>query len=424
VLVVGGGIAGMQAALDIAEAGYGVFLLEKEPWIGGHMVQLDKTFPTNDCAMCTISPKLNDIAQNPNITLLTNSRLKGLEGEAGHFRVKVLRKPRYIREELCTGCGTCQEKCPQRVSSEFDQGLGERKAIFVAYPQAIPRIPIIDPSHCRYFRESKCRVCERVCPRGAIDYSQREEKLELEVGAIIVAIGFNLFDPRRKPEYGYGNSPRILTSLQLERLLSSTGPTGGEIRIAGEVPRKFIFIHCVGSRDRMVGHPYCSRFCCMYTAKQALEVKERIPEAEITVCYMDVRAFGKGYEELYERAQRRGILYRRGLPGEIFERDGRVIVRLEDTLLGKTLELEAEAVVLACGAEPPKDALELSRVLGLELDENGFFKGGDPLDPVISSRPGILLAGCCQGPKDISDSVAQASGAASRALALLSQRGR
>lgn len=886
VLVIGGGIAGMQAALDVADAGYKVYLVEKEGWIGGHMAQLDKTFPTNDCAMCTISPKLTEVGQHPNIELLTNSTVISLEGQEGEFRAKVLKRPRFVDPSKCNACGECIKVCPVELPNEFDQGLSKRKAIYKAYPQAIPnamaitklqrppcvlscpagvnvqgyialllagkleeayeliwernpfvgtcgrvcyhpcekacnrnqldepvainslkrfisdwardrgirpkvrvsidparpkvaivgsgpagltaardlllmgypvtvfeaasnlggmlsqaippyrlprevlqfdierilelglevktgvrvgrditleqlredgyraiflaiglpkgqglkiegaelkgvlfaldflrevnkggrpslREPVViigggntaidtartvlrlgvrdvtilyrrtegempaspeevqqakeegvgfeflvtpvrflgereveavvlqrmelgepdesgrrrpvplpgsefvkqvgtvilaigqtgdldwvrdygirltragtievDPltlqtsvpdvfaggdavtgpgfvvdaigqghqaaiSIDRYLRgmdlregrdkgaiepaslprivrsissrvqtkkleaskrvksfeeveltlkeeEAKgeaerclqcgvcceCFQCVKACEQKAIDHSQREEEVELSIGAVIVATGYDLFDPRQKPEYGYGRIKGVITGLELERLMSSSGPTGGDLTIEGKRPKDVVFIQCVGSRDRTVNRPYCSRVCCMYVAKQAQEVKERLKEVRITICYMDVRAYGKGYEGLYERVQRRGVLYRRGIPSEVYQRDGKLILKGEDTLLGKPYELEADLVVLACGIGPSEGAKELASVLGLEVDEHGFFKEANPLDPVVSTRPGVFLAGCCQGPKDISDSVAQASGAAARALALISR---
>lgn len=886
VLVIGGGIAGMQAALDVGDAGYKVYLVEKEGWIGGHMAQLDKTFPTNDCAMCTISPKLTEVGQHPNIELLTNSMVVSFEGQEGEFTARILKRPRFVDPLKCNACGECVKVCPVELPNEFDQGLSKRKAIYKAYPQAVPnamaitklqRPPcvlscpagvnvqgyialfaagkleeayeviweknpfvgtcgrvcyhpcekacnrnqvdeavainalkrfisdwarhkgirpkaevLLDPSkpkvavvgsgpagltaardllllgypvtvfeaaphlggmlsqaippyrlprevlqfdierivglglkvktgvrvgkditleqlraegykaiflalglpkgqglkvegselkgvisaldflrevngggrpslkgpvvvigggntaidaartalrlgikdvivlyrrteeempaspeevqeakeegvrfeflvapvrflgngeveavvlqrmelgepdesgrrrpvpvpgsefvkqvgtiilaigqtgdldwvkecgirlteggtievdpltlqtslpdvfaggdvvtgpgfvvdaiaqghqaaisidrflrgidlkegrvkrsgepaalprfmvhssprvrpkkldayeRARSFEEGhltleeeeakkeasrclqcgiccECFQCVKACEQKAIDHSQREEEIDLSVGAVIVATGYDLFDPRQKPEYGYGRIKGVITGLELERLMSSSGPTGGDLTIEGKRPKEVVFIQCVGSRDRTVNRPYCSRVCCMYVAKQAQEVKERLKEAKVTICYMDVRAYGKGYEGLYERIQRRGVLYRRGIPSEVYERGGKVVLRGEDTLLGRPYELEADLVVLACGLGPSEGARELASVLGLEVDENGFFKEANPLDPVASTRPGIFLAGCCQGPKDISDSVAQASGAAARALALISR---
>lgn len=885
VLVIGGGIAGMQAALDVADAGYKVYLVEKEGWIGGHMAQLDKTFPTNDCAMCTISPKLTEVGQHPNIELLTNSVVVSLEGQEGEFTARILKRPRFVDPSKCNACGECVKACPVELPNEFDRGLSKRKAIYKAYPQAIPNamaitklqrppcvlscsagvnvqgyialllagkyeeayeliweknpfvgtcgrvcyhpcekacnrnqvdepvainllkrflsdwardkgirpnvgvsvdlskpkvavvgsgpagltaardlllmgypvtvfeaapylggmlsqaippyrlprevlqfdierivglglevrtgvrvgkdttleqlraegykaiflalglpkgqglrvegselkgvisaldflrevnaggrpslkapvvvigggntaidaartalrlgirdvvvlyrrteeempaspeevqeakeegvrfeflvapvrflgkgeveavvlqrmelgepdesgrrrpVPVpgsefvkpvgtvilaigqigdldwvrecgirltemgtieVDPftlqtsvpdvfaggdvvtgpgfvvdaigqghqaaiSIDRFLRgvdlregrgrsnepaplprfsgvrstrvrpkrleaseriqsfeeveltlgerEAKeeasrclqcgicceCFQCVKACEQKAIDHSQKEEELVLSVGAVIVATGYGLFDPRKKPEYGYGRIKGVITGLELERLMSSSGPTGGDLTIDGKRPKEVVFIQCVGSRDRTVDRPYCSRVCCMYVAKQAQEVKERLKEARVTICYMDVRAYGKGYEGLYERIQRRGVIYRRGIPSEVYERGGKVVLRAEDTLLGRPYELEADLVVLACGLGPSEGVRELASVLGLEVDENGFFKEANPLDPVVSTRPGVFLAGCCQGPKDISDSVAQASGAAARALALISR---
>jgi len=429
VLVIGGGIAGMEASLQVASAGYEVFLVERRPWIGGRMAQLDKTFPTLDCSSCIITPRMVSVGSHPLIHLLTLSEVIGVEGSEGDFRVTVRRNPRYVDESKCTGCGQCAEACrlKGRIPSEFDMGLGGRSAIYLAFPQAVPMKYAVDPERCLMLTRGRCGKdgprCQEACPQGAIDFEQEAEEVQIEVGAIVVATGFDPFPPEVKPEYGYGRSKGVITALELERLLSASGPTAGEVLIDGRTPKRFLFIQCVGSRDHQAGNRYCSRVCCMYVAKQAHLVKERIPDARVTVCYMDVRAYGKGYEAFYERVQRDGVIYRRGLPSEVFERDGQLVVRGEDTLLGRPYEEEVDVVVLAVGLVPSQGAEELAGTLGLEVDEYGFFQEADPNDPVLSPRPGIFLAGCCQGPKDIPDSVAQAFGAAARALAVIGGAG-
>jgi heterodisulfide reductase subunit A len=426
VLVIGGGIAGMQASLAVADAGYQVYLVEQTPWIGGHMSQLDKTFPTNDCAMCTISPKLTEVGQHPNIELITNAEVKGIRGEAGNFQIQLLKRPRYIEEGKCTACGQCAEACrlKGKVIDDFNRGLGKRSACYRAYPQAIPAAYAIDPAHCLMVTRGKCGttpLCIEACDQKAISFEQKEGILDLEAGAIIVSTGYTTFDPTLKPEYGYGKYKGVITSLEMERLFSPSGPTEGEIVIDGKTPQRMVFIQCVGSRDQTVGNPYCSRVCCMYTAKHAYGIMDRVPSARVTVCFMDVRAFGKGYEGFHERVQKSGVIYRHGIPSEIFRRNGSLVVKGEDTLLGQPYEEEADVVVLACGLRPSKGLKELATILDLEVDENGFMKERDPNDPVITSRPGVFLAGCCEAPKDIADSVAEANGAAARALAVISR---
>ncbi|OGP54780.1 MAG: hypothetical protein A2Y65_08810 [Deltaproteobacteria bacterium RBG_13_52_11] len=426
VLIIGGGIAGMLASLAVADAGYKVYLVEQHPWIGGHMSQFDKTFPTNDCAMCTISPKLTEVGQHTNIELITNAELKAVCGEQGYFHVRLLKRPRYIEEGKCTACGQCAEVCrlKDKVTDDFNMGLGKRSACYRAYPQAIPVKYAIDPEHCLMVTRGKCGTipkCIEACDQKAINFEQKESAVKIEVGAIIVALGYDCFDPTLKPEYGYGRYQRVITSMEMERLFSPSGPTEGEIIIDGKVPKRFVFIQCVGSRDQTVGNPYCSRVCCMYTAKHAYGIVDRVPGAQVTVCFMDIRAFGKGYEGFYERVQRKGVIYRRGLPSEVFAHNGVLVVRGEDTLLNRPYEEETDVVVLACGLQPPRGLREIAGILDLELDDNGFLKEIDSHDPVTTARPGIFLAGCCQGPKDITDSVSQANGAAAKALAVISR---
>ncbi len=423
-LVIGGGIAGIQAALDIADAGFKVYLVEREPSIGGRMAQLDKTFPTLDCSSCILTPKMVDVGRHPNIELLTYSEVVDLQGQAGSFRVQVKKKPRYVHEELCTGCGLCAAACVwKKIPSEFNEGVAMRSAAYIPFPQAVPLKAVIDEKTCLYLTRGKCgRKCEQACERGAIDFEMQEELVDLHVGAVIVATGFDPFDPHLKPELGYGQYPNVITALEFERLASASGPTAGKITLNGKEPKDVVFIQCVGSRDQSVGNEYCSRVCCMYTAKQAHLVEERISGAEVTVFYMDVRAFGKGYEEFYDRVRSEGVRYRRGSVSEIYKRGDRVVVRAEDTLLGEPLEVEADLVVLAVGVVPRADVEDVAELLNLERSPDGFFAEAHPkMRPVDTAREGIYLAGCCQGPKDVPDTVAQAKAAASSAIVVLRQ---
>ena len=422
-LVIGGGIAGMQAALDIADAGFKVYLVEREPSIGGRMAQLDKTFPTLDCSSCILTPKMVDVGRHSNIELLTYSEVVDLQGQVGDFWVRVKKKPRYVHEELCTGCGLCVEACVwKKIPSEFNAGVAMRSAAYIQFPQAVPLKAVIDEKTCLYLVKGKCgRKCEQACDAGAIDFEMKEELVDLHVGAVIVATGFDPFDPHLKPELGY-DYPNVITGLEFERLSSASGPTAGKITLNGKEPKEMVFIQCVGSRDQTVGHEYCSRVCCMYTAKQAHLVEERIPKANVTVFYMDVRAFGKGYEEFYDRVRKEGVRYRRGSVSEIYKRGDRVVVRAEDTLLGEPLEVEADMVVLAVGVVPRADVEDVAELLNLERSPDGFFAEAHPkMRPVDTVRDGIYLAGCCQGPKDIPDTVAQAKAAASSTIVVLRQ---
>ncbi len=425
-LVIGAGIAGMQASLDIAQKGFKVHLIEKDPSIGGHMAQLDKTFPTLDCSACIITPKMVDTANHPNIHLLTSSEVIEVKGSAGHFKVKIRKKPIYVFPERCTGCGECIAACVLKkgVPSEFNEGLSRRRAIYIPFPQAVPLKATIDPKSCLFLDRGKCKkTCVQACKAEAINFDQKEEIIELGVGSIVVATGFDLFDPKLKPEFGYGIYPNVLHGLELERLCSASGPTQGDILIEGKKPKDVVFIHCVGSRDKTVGNEHCSRVCCMYTAKQAHLLRDKIPHARITVLYMDVRAFGKGFEEFYERVQKERIVYRRGNPSEVYRKNGRLVVRGEDTLLGEPFELEADLVVLASGLIPRKEDDAMKDILGLEKSSDRYYAEASVLDPIVTGVKGVFLAGCCQGPKDIPDTVAQASGAASLACIILA-RGR
>ncbi len=418
-LVIGGGIAGIQAALEIAEKGFKTYLVERSPSIGGRMAQLDKTFPTLDCSACILTPKMVDVASHPNIELFTYSEIESVDGYIGNFKVKIKKKPRYVDLEKCVGCGACADACRlhDRIKNEFDMNLGKRSAVYVPFPQAVPLKFTIDPEKCIFLRTGKCgdhSLCVEACgDREAIDFNQKEEFVDIEVGTIVVATGFDLFDAKEKPEYGYGKFDNVFTGLEFERLVSASGPTGGHIEINGKEPKKVVFIQCVGSRDRETNE-YCSRVCCMYTAKQAHMVKDKIPDADLTIYYTDVRAFGKGFEEFYNRVQGEGVTYRRrelADPIQINKKGNRVVVKAKGHP-----DVEADLVVLATGIIPRKDTKEFSRLLNINQSADGFLLEAHPkLRPVDTFTDGIFLAGCCQSPKDIPDAVAQASGAAIRA---------
>ena len=433
-LVIGGGIAGIQAALDVAEGGFQVYLVERSPSIGGRMAQLDKTFPTLDCSSCILTPRMVDVSRHPNIHLFTYSEVARVEGQAGDFRVQIRRKPRYVDESKCRGCGLCAEAC--RLSgrvrgdplTEFNAGIAGRSAIYVPFPQAVPLVYSVDPQACVYLTRGVCGKtfkCQDACTTGAIDFNQTEQLVEINASAIVVATGYDVFDALRKPELGYGLYPQVITTLEFERLASASGPTAGKIQLNGRQPQKLVFIQCVGSRDQSLGLPNCSRVCCMAVAKQAHLAHDRLPGAEITVLYMDVRAFGKGFEEFYDRVRSEGVLYRRGNPSEVIRRGENLLVRVEDTLLGEPVEIEADLVVLAVGMQPRRGAESLAQMLNLPRGEDGYYLERHPkLQTVESGLPGVFLAGCCQGPKDIPDTVAHAKAAASAVLiSLASMRG-
>jgi len=428
-LVVGGGIAGIQAALKIADSEHKVYLVEKEPSIGGHMAQLDKTFPTLDCSACILTPKMTQVGSHPYIELLTYSDVEEVSGYIGNFKVKIRKKARYVNEELCTGCGLCQTKCPWKVDSEFEAGLGKRKAIYTPFPQAVPNIPVIDKEHCAYFLSGKCRACEKFCEANAIDFKQEDKVIEVEVGSIIMATGFKLFDPTPIYSYGYKRLDNVITSLEFERMVNSAGPTEGNIVLKdGSEPESIAIIHCVGSRDEKY-HEYCSRVCCMHSMKFAHLIKEHT-KAQVYEFYIDIRSFGKGYEEFYNRVLKEGTVFIRGRPAEITnvaetpEEEGKLIVQFEDTLVGRQSRLPVDMVVLSCALEPQMDVEATARLFNISRSADGFFLEKHPkLEPVSTMTDGIFLAGCCQGPKDIPDTVAQASAAAAEALAMIS-RGR
>ncbi len=424
-LVIGGGIAGMQAALEIADAGRKVYLVEKEPSIGGHMAKFDKTFPTLDCAACIMTPKMVSVGQHENIELFTHSEVVDVDGYVGNFKVKIKKKPRYVDMEKCTGCGMCMEKCPTKVISEFEEGLSERKAIYTPFPQAVPNVPVIDAEHCRYLTKGKCRVCEKFCEAKAIDFEQKEEIVEVEVGTIIVATGFKLFDPTVVKRFGYGVYDEVYTSLQFERLNNAAGPTGGKIVMKnGKTPESVAIIHCVGSRDKNF-NKYCSRVCCMYSLKYAHLIREKTG-AQVYNFYIDIRAFGKNYEEFYNRVQSEGTIFIRGNGARVTDKaespdeQGKLIVIAEDTLTKERVRVPVDMVILSVGLQPAEGAEEIARMLGITQDLDGWFNELHPkLAPVQTATDGVFIAGCCQGPKDIPDTVAQANGAAAEALALM-----
>jgi len=426
VMIIGGGVAGIQAALDCADGGLEVVLVEREPSIGGKMSKLDKTFPTVDCSSCILGPRMVDISQNPNITLHTLSEVESVDGFVGNFNVKVRRKAAYVDWTLCTGCGECAAKCPSKKTPDrFNEFVGTTTAINIPFPQAIPKKASINPAACLMLTKGKCGACVKVCPAGAIQFTQEDEIVTEEVGAIIVATGYDLFDFTKYGEYGGGRYPDVITSMQYERLLSASGPTEGHIKRPsdGKEPKDIVFIQCVGSRDKSIGRPYCSGFCCMYTAKQTILTKDHIPDSQSYVFYMDIRSPGKGYDEFIRRAMEEyGARYIRGRVSAIQPKGGRYLIKGVNTLMGDQVEIEADLVVLAVGAEASKGAPELAEKLRISYDSYGFYMEGHPkLKPVETNTAGIYLAGSCQGPKDIPSSVAQGGAAASKVLGLFSK---
>jgi heterodisulfide reductase subunit A len=423
-LVIGAGISGMQTALEIADAGHEVILVEREPHIGGRMAQLSETFPTLDCSSCILTPKTAEVGRHPRITLLTHSEVTAVDGYVGNFTVKVRRNPTDIDWAVCTGCMECMNRCPKKVPSEFDRGLGTRKAISVAFPQAVPYRPVIDRASCIYYATGKCKICERFCPTGAIRWDQKPEQVTLNVGAIVLATGYDLFDKAKVGEYGYGTYPDVVDGLQFERLLSASGPTGGQVRRPsdGKVPKEIVFIQCVGSRDQEKGMPYCSKICCMYSAKHARLYRHKVHDGQAYLFYMDIRAGGKGYEEFIQQGvEEDGLLYLRGRVSRVFPVDGKMMVWGEDTLSGKRVEIAADMVVLATAIVPRSDARSLAQMVKVGTDAYGFFSEAHPkLRPVESLTRGIYLTGAAQAPKDIPEAVAQAGSAASKVLALFS----
>ncbi|MDL1956521.1 MAG: CoB--CoM heterodisulfide reductase iron-sulfur subunit A family protein [Candidatus Desulfofervidus auxilii] len=426
VLVIGGGIAGIRVALDIAQAGFEVCLVEKSPSLGGRMAQLSETFPTLDCSSCILTPLMVEVARHKKIHLFTYAEVKKVEGIIGNFKVTIEKKPRYVIPEKCTGCGDCVDVCPVVVPNEFDQGLGARKAIYVPFPQAVPLVYTIDFENCLNTEKLIiCEQCFKICGPKAIDFLMRPEEIQIEVGAIVVATGYELLPLEALKEYGAGEYEDVITSLDFERLISASGPTGGILRRPsdGRIPKSVVFIQCAGSRSPEQGRPYCSKICCMYTAKHALIYKHLVPDGEVYVFYIDIRAAGKRYEEFVQRVMGDGVLYLRGKVSKVFRHNEKMVVLGVDTLSGKTVEVETDLVVLAPAIIPSKGAQELAKMLKIPVDEFGFFSEIHPkLRPVETTSPGIYLAGAAQSPKDISETVAQASAAASKVLSLLSQK--
>ena len=424
-LVIGGGVAGIQAALDLADTGYHVYLVEREPSIGGRMAQLDKTFPTMDCSICILAPKMADAGRHPNIELLTNSEVQEVKGYIGNFKAKVMKKPRYVTDE-CTACGDCVPVCSVTVPNEFDVGLATRHGIYIPFPQAVPSTYIVDRDLCLNKENIiVCDKCIKACERQAIDFEMKPEILELEVGTIVVATGADVFDPASLVEYGYTKFPNVITSLEFERLINAGGPSGGHIIRPSDmkIPETVAFIQCVGSRSER-GHLYCSNVCCMNTIKDSLLIKEHWPETKIYVFYLDIRAYGKGFEDLYKRAKKEGVLFIRGLPAEVIEdRKTRNLWLIgENTLQQELYRINAEMAILSIGIEPRKDSAVTQRLLTLSRTQDGFFMEAHPkLRPVDAPTGGIFLAGCAESPKDIKDSVTQASAAAARASILMAK---
>ncbi len=428
-LVIGGGIAGIQATLELADAGYHVYLVEKEPSIGGHMAQFDKTFPTLDCSACILTPKMSDIGQHENVTLLTWSELEELTGSVGNFHAKVRKRAKYVDEERCTGCGICIEKCPRKVvDSVFEAGMGVRKAIYTPFAQAVPKYPVIDTENCIYFDTGKCKACEKFCPTDAIVWDQKDEILEVDVGNVILATGWDLFDCKRIPQYGYGRIANVFTNLEFERLCNAAGPTSGKIvmRDGKTEPQSIAIVHCVGSRDQNYNE-YCSAVCCMAALKFGHLVMEKT-SAEVYSFYIDMRSNQKGYEEFYQRLLDEGMHFVRGkvaditdiprLPGE----EGKIIVQAQDTLLGKQRRIPVDMVVLMGAMEPRLDAKDLGLKVGISCSMAGWFIERHPkLDPVATMTDGIFIAGSCQGPKDIPAAVAQGAAAAARVQGMITK---
>jgi len=428
VMVVGGGISGIHAALTMADAGKKVYLVERDPTIGGHMAKFDKTFPTLDCAACILTPKMSQVRSHPNITLWTYSEVAGVDGYVGNFKVKVRRKPRYVREDLCVGCLECIEACifkKGKFADEFNFGLSKRRPIYIPFPQATPLVAVIDAETCAYFRAKCKKPCVDSCERDAIDFEQKEEIIEVPVGAIILATGFKGFEPSRIPRYGYGRYPNVFSSLEIERMVNAAGPTAGEVELrTGGKPKSVGIVHCVGSRDAATNR-YCSRVCCMYSLKLAHLIKERTG-AEVYNFYIDMRTPGKGYEEFYERLLEENVHFIRGRVAEISDwavnksEEGKLTIRVEDTLIGVVRRIPVDMVVLSIGLEAQPDADDVRRMFNISCSKEGWFLERHPkLAPVSTFTDGIFLAGACQGPKDIPDCVAQAGAAAAEALALV-----
>ena len=428
-MVVGGGIAGIQAAIEIADAGFPVYLVEREPSIGGHMAQFDKTFPTLDCAACILTPKMVTAGTHPNIKIFSYSEVTNVDGYVGNFTVTIRKKARYVNEELCTGCGICQEKCPAKVIDDiYEAGLGYRKGAYIPFPQAVPKFPVIDKANCVFFERGTCKACQKFCPTNAIDFDQEDEYVTVEVGNIILATGYDLFDPRQISQYGYGRLANVFTSMEFERLSNAAGPTNGEIVLRDGVtkPTSVGIIHCVGSRDRNYNN-YCSVICCMQSLKFAHLVHERTG-ATVYNFYIDMRTAYKEYDEFYQRVLEVGTLFVRGKVAEVTDaarlsiEEGKLIIQVEDTLAGVQRRIPVDMVVLSAAMIPRHDAHDVAHLFGISCSANGWFIEKHPkLDPVATMTEGIFIAGCVQGPKDIPSSVAQGAAASARVLGRIQQ---
>ena len=419
---------GLYLALDIAEAGFPVDIVEKKPTIGGKMTQIDKTFPTLDCAACILTPKMVDAAQNENINIISYAEVESVKGFVGNFHVTIRKKARFVDESKCTGCGLCTEKCPQKkVPNEFNLGLDNRRAIYIPFAQAVPKVATIDPNYCTMLKTGKCGVCSKVCTAGAIDYTQKDELLEREYGAIVAATGFEPISMEKFDEFAYSQSPDVVTSLEFERLMNAAGPTGGTLLRPsdGTHPHTLVFVQCVGSRcdGGEKGKPYCSKICCMYTAKHAMLTREKYPDTDVYVFYIDVRTPGKNFDEFYRRAvEDYGVHYVKGMVGKVVPENGKLKVQASDLLGGQQLHIDADMVVLAAAIEPDQTARPLATMLTASMDTNDFFTEAHPkLRPVESPTAGVFLSGVCQGPKDIPETVAQAGAAAAKVIGLLAK---
>jgi heterodisulfide reductase subunit A len=435
-LIIGGGVAGIQAALEIADAGKQVYLVERTATIGGHMAMFDKTFPTLDCAACILTPKMVAVGQHEMIELMTYSEVEDITGSPGNYRVRVRKKARHVDIESCVACNACTESCPRRASSEFDSGIATRKSIYIPFPQAVPNAYVLDEASCLYFESNgeKCGVCAKKCPKQCIDLSQKDAIVEFDVGNIVMATGYDVYDATKIERYGYGVLPNVFTALEFERMTNASGPTGGKIVTKtlkpnkrtktdewvldpeGAPPRSVAIIHCVGSRDAQ-HNPYCSRVCCMYSLKFAHLVKEKLPDATCYEFYIDMRAFGKGYEEFAERIAAEGTFVVRGRTARITEVDGQMIIKGEDIVSDRMIDSPVDMAILAVGLIPAKGSDRLAEMLGIGRDSDGWFSELDyNSDPTDTERGGIFVAGACQAPKDIPDTVAQASAVAAGAL--------
>ena len=428
-LVIGGGIAGIQTALDIADAGFEVDIVEKKPTIGGKMAQLDKTFPTLDCAACILTPKMVDVAQHEKIRIFSYSEVTEVKGFVGNFDVSIKKKARFVKEDVCTGCGLCTEKCPmKKVPNEFNLGMDNRRAIYIPFAQAVPKVATIDPDHCNMLKNGKCGVCAKVCTAGAIDYTQKDEIITEKYGAIVVATGFNPISMGKFDEFAYNQSKDVITSLEFERLTNAAGPSAGKLvrPSDGKHPQTIVFVQCVGSRCDACnekGKEYCSKICCMYTAKHAMLTRDKYPDTDVYVFYIDVRTPGKAFDEFYRRAvEEYGVHYIKGMVGKVSPEGDKLMVRASDLIAGKQLNIAADLVVLAAAIEPDKSARPLATMLTASMDTNDFFTEAHPkLRPVESPTAGIFLSGACQGPRDIPETVAQAGAAASKVIGLLAK---